>query len=62
MKLKRITLILTTLLLAVSFMTAQETKAKPIIVVIPFEAKNVEICKKCLKGLRSCDIIGNGLN
>ncbi len=42
MKLKRITLILTTLLLAVSFMTAQETKAKPIIVVIPFEAKNVE--------------------
>ena len=42
MKLKRITLILTTLLLAVSFMTAQETKGKPTIVVIPFDAKNVE--------------------
>ncbi|MBQ1999675.1 MAG: hypothetical protein II220_09380, partial [Spirochaetales bacterium] len=42
MKLKKLTLILTTLLLAVSFMTAQERKEKPTIVVIPFEAKNVE--------------------
>ena len=42
MKLKKLTLILTTLLLAVSFMTAQETKGKPTIVVIPFDAKNVE--------------------
>ena len=42
MKLKKLTLILTTLLLAVSFMTAQETKGKPTIVVIPFDAKNIE--------------------
>ena len=42
MKTKKLTLILTTLLLAVSFMTAQERKEKPTIVVIPFEAKNVE--------------------
>ena len=42
MKLKKLTLILITLLLAVSFMTAQETKGKPTIVVIPFDAKNIE--------------------
>ena len=42
MKLKKLTLILTTLLLAVSFMTAQETKGKPTILVIPFDAKNIE--------------------
>ena len=42
MKLKKLTLILTTLLFAVSFMTAQETKGKPTIVVIPFDAKNIE--------------------
>ena len=42
MKLKKLTLILTTLLFAVSFMTAQETKGKPTILVIPFDAKNIE--------------------
>ena len=42
MKLKKLTLILTTLLLAVSFMTAQEIKGKPTIVVIPFETRDVD--------------------
>lgn len=42
MKLKRITLILTTLLLAVSFMTAQEINGKPTVVTLPFDAKSVE--------------------
>ena len=39
---KKLTLILTTLLLAVSFMAAQTPKEKPTIVVIPFETKNIE--------------------
>ena len=39
---RKLSLILITLLLAVSFMTAQEIKGKPTIVVIPFEAKNIE--------------------
>ena len=42
MKLKRITLILITLLLAVSFMTAQEINGKPTVVTLPFDAKSVE--------------------
>ena len=42
MKLKKLTLILTTLLLAVSFMTAQEINGKPTVVTLPFDAKSVE--------------------
>ena len=42
MKNKKLTLILVTLLFAVSFMTAQETKGKTTIVVIPFDTKDVE--------------------
>ena len=39
---RKLSLILITLLLAVSFMTAQETKGKPTIVVIPFETRDVD--------------------
>ena len=42
MKLKKLALILVTLLLAVNFMTAQETKTKPTVVTLPFDAKSVE--------------------
>lgn len=42
MKNKKLTLILVTLLFAVSFMTAQEPKEKPTVIVLPFGAENVE--------------------
>ena len=39
---KKLTLILAVLLCVASILTAQETKGKPTIVVIPFDAKNIE--------------------
>ena len=39
---RKLTLILVTLLLAVSFMTAQETREKATIVVIPFDTEDIE--------------------
>ena len=39
---RKLTLIFLSLLFIVSAVTAQETKGKPTIVVIPFDAKNIE--------------------
>ena len=42
MKLKKLTLLLTILLFAVSAVTAQEPKEKPTVIVLPFGVENVE--------------------
>ena len=45
MKIKKITLMLITLLLLIGTLTAQEKKQKPTVVIIPFDAKDIEESK-----------------